>query len=96
MRADTPPAAEKEAAQPDYWRRTRRFTLWLTLAWFGMTFCTIFFARELAQIRFFGWTLSYYLAAQGATLLYLVLIAAYGWHMRHLDRILKAGRPHER
>lgn len=96
MGAPAQPATASESAPVDYWRRTRRVTLWLTLAWFGMTFCAIFFARELAQIRFFGWTLSYYLAAQGATLLYLALIAAYCWYMRHFDRTLKVDSTDER
>lgn len=84
----TRPAAERRAA---HWRRTRRLTLWLALAWFGLTFGTIFFARELAHVRFFGWNLSFYMAAQGATLLYLALVAGYAWRMRRLDRALQDG-----
>ncbi len=82
----TAPGAARRA---EHWRRTRRFTLWLALAWFALTFCTIFFARELAQISFFGWSLPFYLAAQGATLLYLALVAGYAWRMRRLDRMLE-------
>jgi len=34
----------------------------------------------------FGWPLSFYLAAQGASLVYLAIIGAYAWQMRRLDR----------
>lgn len=93
MHASSPTSAAEGQAQARtaHWRCTRRLTLWLALTWFALTFGTVFFARELAQIEFFGWTLSFYLAAQGATLLYLVLVTGYAWQMRRLDRMLEAG-----
>ena len=86
-----PPPASAAERQAEYWRRTRRFTLRLSLAWFALTFGTIFFARELAQISVFGWPLSFYMAAQGATLSYLAIVGWYAWRMRRLDRILQDG-----
>jgi putative solute:sodium symporter small subunit len=69
-----------------WWRRTRRLTLLLLAIWFALTFVAIFFARELSQLVVLGWSLSFYLAAQGALLGYLALIGIYALCMRRLDR----------
>ncbi|RZI41635.1 DUF4212 domain-containing protein [Herbaspirillum sp. HC18] len=73
-----------------YWRKVRRFTFILVLIWFLTTFGVIFFARELAEFTLFGWPLSFYMAAQGLTLLYLVIVAAYVARMRRLDRFFRS------
>ena len=82
-----PPALD----QATYWRRTRRFTLLLLLIWFIATFAVIFFARELADFTFFGWPVSFYMAAQGTTLIYVGIVGCYAWRMRRLDRAAKGG-----
>jgi putative solute:sodium symporter small subunit len=46
----------------------------------------VFFARDLAHLSLFGWPLSFYMAAQGASLVYLAIIGGYALHMRKLDR----------
>jgi putative solute:sodium symporter small subunit len=61
-------------------------TGWLLAVWLLATFCIIFFARELSGLAIFGWPLSFYLAAQGASLIYLAIIAFYAWRMRALER----------
>jgi len=68
-----------------YWRRTRQFTMIMLLVWFAATFGIIWFARELSTISFFGWPLSFYLVAQGAVLLYSVLIGVHTYYMGKLD-----------
>lgn len=78
-----PPAPLDAAA---HWRLTRRITLQLLGGWFLLTFGIIYFARELDRVTLFGWPLSFYLAAQGATLAYLAIIGCYAWRMRVLDR----------
>jgi putative solute:sodium symporter small subunit len=70
-----------------YWRRTRRLTQLLLAIWFGVTFTVIFFARELAGLTLFGWSVSFYLAAQGAILVYLAIIGIYALRMRRLDAL---------
>ncbi len=72
-----------------YWRRTRRLTSQLLLVWFLVTFGVIFFARELSGIAFFGWPVSFYMAAQGATLIYVAIIGFHAWRMRRLDKMLE-------
>jgi putative solute:sodium symporter small subunit len=72
-----------------YWTRTRRLTMLLLCAWFAVTFCVIFFARSLSNFTLFGWSFSYYMAAQGTLLIYLILVASYAWRMDRLDKMLK-------
>jgi putative solute:sodium symporter small subunit len=74
------------AAHAAHWRSTRRLSAVLLALWLATSFCTVFFARDLAQLSVFGWPLSFYMAAQGASLVYLALIGGYAWRMRRLDR----------
>jgi putative solute:sodium symporter small subunit len=67
------------------WRRTRRLTMALLALWFGVTFGAIFFARELAGLTLFGWSVSFYMAAQGALLVYLAIVGIYALAMKALD-----------
>ena len=78
-----PGAAARRAA---HWRATGRLTAALLAVWFATAFCTVFFARELYRFTLFGWPLSFYMAAQGALLIYLAIIGCYAWRMRRLDR----------
>jgi putative solute:sodium symporter small subunit len=81
-----PPRERILAARRLHWARTRRLTLVLLGLWLATCFCTVFFARDLAHLSVFGWPLSFYLAAQGASLTFLAIIGAYAWRMRILDR----------
>ena len=80
------PATPDEGRQIRFWIRTRRLTVALGLLWFVLTFGTIFFARELSRFTLFGWPFSYYMVAQGTTLIYLAIVGVYAWRMRQLDR----------
>ena len=84
------------AARTQHWRQTRRLTLVLLALWLVTGFCTVYFARELANITVFGWPLSFYMAAQGASLICLAIIGVYAWRMRQFDRMyaraLEGGR----
>lgn len=70
---------------PSHWQSTRKLTLCLLLIWFFLTFGVIYFARELATITLFGWPLSFYMAAQGLALIFLVLVAVYTRQMQTID-----------
>ena len=65
------------AARAIHWQRTRRLTAVLLALWLATTFCSVFFARDLAGLSLFGWPLPFYLAAQGAALIYLAILGAY-------------------
>lgn len=69
-----------------HWALTRRLTATLFAAWLATTFCVIFFARALARLTLFGWPCSYYMAAQGTTLMYLAIVGLYGWRKACLDK----------
>ena len=79
-----------EPQRQQHWQRTRRLTAWLLALWLATGFGAVFFARELAGLSVFGWPLSFYLAAQGASLVYLAIIAVYCWRMRHYDAAARA------
>jgi putative solute:sodium symporter small subunit len=85
-RADEQRRARILAARAAHWARARRLVTLLLALWLATSFCTVFFARDLAHLSVFGWPLSFYLAAQGASLTYLAIIGAYAWRMRVLDR----------
>lgn len=75
-----------------YWRTNLRLTALLLCIWFCVTFGVSFFAREL-DFRFFGWPFSFWVAAQGALLMYGLIIAFYAWYMNRLDdRMAQAER----
>ena len=70
-----------------YWTRVRQLTGVLMLIWFIATFCVIFFARETTSLTLFGWPFSFYMAAQGSTLIYLLIIGIYALAMKKLDAL---------
>jgi putative solute:sodium symporter small subunit len=86
-------AAGAALRRRQHWHKTRRMTALLLMLWLLTGFCAAFFARELTGLSVFGWPLSFYLAAQGASLVYLAILAIYAWRMRRLD--LAAAPPPE-
>lgn len=69
-----------------YWRKSLNMTGILLGIWFLITFVMLWFAEPLSSINFLGWPLSFYLAAQGAQLVYLGIIWYYAKHMSKLDK----------
>jgi putative solute:sodium symporter small subunit len=67
-----------------YWVQTRRLTAVLLLAWFVVTFVVTYFAREL-RFSFLGWPFSFYMAAQGSLLIYLLIVYCYANWQRRRD-----------
>ncbi|MFJ1301130.1 DUF4212 domain-containing protein [Pseudomonadota bacterium AL_CKDN230030165-1A_HGKHYDSX7] len=72
-----------------YWRRNVRLIALLLSVWALLTFVPAFFARELT-FSFIGWPFSFWMAAYGAPLAYLVLIGIYAWVMRRQDERAEA------
>lgn len=73
------------AKHHEYWRRNLRLTAVLLFIWFVVTYVMAYFAIPLAEINFFGWPLSFYMAAQGSLIIYVVIIYVYAKKMRKLD-----------
>jgi putative solute:sodium symporter small subunit len=69
----------------DYWHKNLVLTAILLAIWFVATFVLIWFARPLAEINFFGWPFSFYMAAQGSLIIYVLIIGIYAWQMRKND-----------
>jgi putative solute:sodium symporter small subunit len=57
----------------------------LLLLWLLVTFVTSYFARDL-QMLVGGWTLGYWMAAQGAVLVFIAIVVAYAWGMSYFER----------
>ena len=68
-----------------YWQKNLRITGILLAIWFFVTFVLGYFARDL-NFNFFGWPFSFWLAGQGALLVYVVIIGFYAYYMNRLDR----------
>ena len=66
------------------WRSCLRVTSLLTGIGFLVTFGVSFFARELS-LSVFGWPFSFWVASQGALLVYLMLVCVYARAMHRLD-----------
>jgi putative solute:sodium symporter small subunit len=76
---------ELSAKHHEYWRRNLRIASILLAIWFIVTFEIAYFARSLT-FNFFGWPFSFWVAAQGALLVYLLLIVYYARYMNKLDQ----------
>ncbi len=68
-----------------YWRRNLRIIGVLLFVWFGVTFVAAYFARDLA-FDFFGWPFGFWVAGQGALLVYVAIVGFYARYMNRLDR----------
>ena len=67
-----------------YWHKNLTITAILLAIWFVVTFVIGFFARDLS-FKFFGWPFSFWVAAQGALVVYCLIIWYYASYMGRLD-----------
>ena len=72
------------ARHHEYWSKNLRITGILLALWFLVTFVVVFFARDLT-FSFFGWSFSFWVAAQGALVVYCLIIWFYARYMNKLD-----------
>ena len=72
------------ARHHEYGRKNLRITAFLLSIWVFVTFVLIYFARDL-DFKFFGWPFSFWVAAQGALVVYCVIIWYYAHYMNKLD-----------
>jgi len=80
-------AGPVRAARARHWRRTRALTAGLLLVWFLVGFVVTWFARDL-DFPFFGWPFSFWVAAQGGIILFVVILVVYARRMERHDRRL--------
>jgi putative solute:sodium symporter small subunit len=69
----------------EYWRRNQRLTLALLVVWFIVTFIAGWFARELNELTIIG-PMGFYMGAQGALIVYVLIVWYYARRMNDLDR----------
>jgi putative solute:sodium symporter small subunit len=69
----------------EYWRKNLRITAILLAIWFVVTYVVAFMARDL-NFTFFGWPFSFWMASQGALIVYVVIIWFYARYMNKLDQ----------
>jgi putative solute:sodium symporter small subunit len=55
----------------------------LLMVWAVVTFGSCYFARDL-QFMVAGWPFDYWMAAQGAVLVFMVIVVAYATAMKYL------------
>jgi putative solute:sodium symporter small subunit len=67
-----------------YWQKNLRITTVLMAIWFVVTFVIGYFARDLS-FTFFGWPFSFWVGAQGALIVYVIIIWYYARYMNRLD-----------
>jgi putative solute:sodium symporter small subunit len=70
----------------EYWRKNLTITAILLFIWFVVTYVSAFFAPQLNQFKFLGFPLGFYIAAQGALVVYVIIIFVYATYMNRLDR----------
>ena len=68
----------------EYWRKNLRITGVLLVIWFVVTFVLSYYAREMS-FNFFGWPFSFWMGAQGALIVYVVLIWYYARTLNKMD-----------
>lgn len=72
------------SADAIYWQRCLRLTGALLLLWTLLTFGFGYFAADL-RFSLFGWPFSFWVAAQGALLVYCAIVWFYALAMDRLD-----------
>jgi putative solute:sodium symporter small subunit len=68
-----------------YWSKNLTITAILLAIWFVVTYVVGYFARDL-NFNFFGWPFSWWVAGQGALIVYVVIIWFYARYMNKLDQ----------
>ena len=58
----------------------------LLLLWALVSFGATYFARDLQALVIGGWPLGYWIAAQGAVLVFIGIVVVYGWAMNRFER----------
>jgi putative solute:sodium symporter small subunit len=87
---EPPPVSDVMArAHRRYWRFNLVLIGVLMAIGFSVSFVVPLFARELWSVRVAGFRLPFYVGAQGAILIYLVLIVVYIVLMTFADRALR-------
>ena len=75
---------DRQAQRQLHWRKTVWLTGALFALWFFVSFVLVYFARAMS-FKLFGWPFSFWLAGQGALIVYGLIIWFYARCMNRLD-----------
>ncbi|WP_101102422.1 DUF4212 domain-containing protein [Macromonas bipunctata] len=79
------PVTSPSSRRQQHWRHNKRLTLALLLLWALVTFGAPFYAHRLS-FSVLGWPFGFWAAAQGALLVYGLIVVCYAWSMNQADR----------
>ncbi|MGH6627791.1 MAG: DUF4212 domain-containing protein [Burkholderiaceae bacterium] len=77
--------AASPSAQEQHDSRSLALQAVLLAVWAAVSFGVCFFARDL-QFMVAGWPFNYWMAAQGAVLVFIVIVAFYAWVMNRMEK----------
>jgi putative solute:sodium symporter small subunit len=77
---------EEIRRRQQYWRQVCRLTLALLSVWLLVTLLVPWYARDLSHWSIGHFPFDYWMSAQGAIMLYVLLIVVYAEVMDRLDR----------
>jgi putative solute:sodium symporter small subunit len=67
-----------------HWHYNLKWIAGLLCIWVGVTFGVSWFA-DILSFSFAGWPFAYWVGAQGALLVYVLITALYAWAMNRAD-----------
>jgi putative solute:sodium symporter small subunit len=73
------------APTSEHWRHTRNLMFGHLAVWFVFAFLVHWFASSLYHIRFFGWPLNYYMAAQGSLIVFVIQLFLFSRQQHAID-----------
>ena len=90
MMPPPPPSHEAELAGPFppdlHDVRHLQLKAGLLLLWALVSFVAMYFARDLEALVVGGWPLGFWIAAQGAVLVFIAIVVVYCWAMNRFER----------
>lgn len=69
-----------------YWSENKRLTTVTLIVWAAVSFGAILLAEGLNTVIILGFPLGYYLGAQGALIVFVLLVFNYSRAMNNIDR----------
>lgn len=80
-----PAAAVDPAVARAYWRKTSGLMWFMLALWFIFSFGVHLFAPSLNEIRFLGFRLGFYMAAQGSLIVFVLILIYYAVRQNRID-----------
>ena len=69
-----------------HWARTSSLMWMMLFLWFVFSFVIHFFVKQLNEITFLGFPLGFYMAAQGALIVFVAMLFYFAYAQDKIDR----------